>query len=168
MKFRKGILCGWMAVLLVFALSPHAQAEVTLRLSAVEGGRDLNFGTAHSFGERGNRTTERILRQIRVTINSTGNERYQLFQRVNRPWVNDRGERLPIESVKFFITETAGNGEINRFPNPSRLSSGEREIFLSNSSGGSEDFLITYTVQLPVGQQAGRYRTNLTFRVVSQ
>jgi len=159
---RFGLVVG-----LVLSGACLVQAEVTLQVRPVRGGIDLDFGNAGSLGSQGESESDIVIRQLRVSITSTSGARYQVFQRLNGPWVNEQREAFPLEAVRFFISETTTDG-IVRFPNPTPMNEWEEEIFLSNAAGEDEDFLMTYTVQVPVGQRAGRYRANLTFRVVSQ
>ncbi len=159
--------CCSVVVGLVLGGACLAQAEVTLQVQPVQGGVDLDFGDAKSLGWDGEAESDMVFRQLRVIITSTSGARYQLFQRVNDAWVNERGEAFPLEAVRFFVSETKTDG-IVRFPTPTPMSEFEEEMFLSNAAGEDENFLITYTVQVPVGQMAGRYRANLTFRLVSQ
>lgn len=145
-----------------------AGADVTLQVTSLQGSRDIDFGNARSLGSEGELESDVVIRQVRITITSTSSNRYQVFQRINEPWRALSGEDLPMENVQFFISEAAAGGTV-RFPNPTPMSVGEQEIFLSSDNpGSSEEFLITYTIQVPPGQQTGDYRTTLSFRVVSQ
>ena len=72
-----------------------------------------------------------------------------------------------MSAIRFSLSETRTAG-LNRFPNPVTLSTGEQELFLSDSSGSDEELLVTYAVQLPVGQRAGSYRTTVSYRAVAQ
>lgn len=149
------------------ALSHQAIAQVTLETRPIRGGFDLDFGTASSLGPNGEPESDTIVQEVRVTITNPAGGRYQVFQSFLGPMLNERGEAMPFEAVDFFITNARTAG-IVRFPNPTPIRIGEEEIFLSNEQGSNEEFIIRYTIHVPVGQRAGRYRTNVTFRVVSQ
>ncbi|PIQ82146.1 MAG: hypothetical protein COV76_05255 [Candidatus Omnitrophica bacterium CG11_big_fil_rev_8_21_14_0_20_64_10] len=156
-----------LAVVLGIGLAGPAAAAVTLRVAPVEGGRDMDFGLARSLNPQGEPTGDRVTRQVRLTITSSDPGRYQVFQSAGGRWTDLQGEEFPLDAVKFFVAEANGRG-IVRFPNPTPLTLGEREIFLSEPSGGDRELLVTYTVQVPAGQRAGRYRMNMTYRVVAQ
>ena len=164
---KRGVIWLGLAAWLGMIALPSARGEVTLQVTPIEGGRDLDFGSARSLGSHGEPEADTVIRRVRLTITPTSSGRYQIFQRVSEPWTNPAGRELPLQAVRFFISSTRTNGLV-RFPSPTPLTLGEEEIFLSNESGGNEEILITYTIQVPPGQETGRYRTNLTFRVVSQ
>lgn len=158
----------WVAAGLCLWSPGPARAEVSLTVTSLQGSRDVNFGNTRSLGPEGEPESDTVVRQIRLTITSTSAGRYQVFQRTNEPWRNLAGEELPMENVRFFVSE-ASPGSTVRFPNPTPMTVGEQEIFLSaENPGDSEEFLVTYTIQVPPGQQAGDYRTTMSFRVVSQ
>ena len=146
-----------------------AQAAVTLQVSPVQGGADLDidFGTTRSLGPQGELESDTVVRRVKLTITSDSSKPYLVFQRINSAWNNATGKEFPGDSVRFFVTASQAGGAV-RFPNPTALSVGEEEIFLSDSTGSDQELLVTYTVKVPVGQEMGHYRTTLTFRVVSQ
>ncbi len=148
-----------------------AYAQVTLQVRAIDGGesRNLDFGTANSLGPEGGETlhSDTVIRRVRLTIASGSSGRYKVFQQVNEPWANPAGEPLPLESIRFQVSETQPRGDV-RVPQPTPLELGEKEIYLSDPSGSGTELFVTYTAQIPVGQQAGRYRTSVTYRVISQ
>ncbi len=152
---------------LAFCTAGPAGAAVTLSITSLQGGRDIDFGNARSLGPEGQLESDTVVRQVRVTITSTAGKPYQIFQEVHEPWRNLAGEELPLENAQFFISGSS-TGATVRFPNPAPVVLGEQEIFLSDGTGSSDQFVITYTIRVPPGQQAGDYRTNLSFRVVSQ
>lgn len=164
---RKPLLAGFLAALL---LPPAAAwAEVTLRVTPVQGGAalEVDFGTARSLGPEGEPETEAVIRQVKLTVSSDSGRPYQVFQRVNGSWIGPDGKEIPLEAIRFSLSETRTSGS-NRFPGPTPLSLGEQEIFLSDSSGSPDELLLTYAVKLPVGQRAGAYRTTVSYRVVAQ
>ena len=166
MSRRAVALCAAAGICL--AAPGAARAEVTLQVTSLQGSRDVDFGNTRSLGPEGEMESDTVIRQVRVTITSTSTSRYQVFQRINEPWRNLAGEELPMENVQFFISD-ASAGSTVRFPNPTPMSAGEQEIFLSaENPADSEEFLVTYTLRVPPGQQAGDYRTTMSFRVVSQ
>ncbi len=154
---------------LVLSWAAGAWADVTLTVTPIDGTSsvDVDFGTVRSLGREGRPEGDVVFRQVRLTITSTGSQRYQVMQTVNAPWRNLGGDIFPIEAVESYVSDTQTDGII-RIPNPAPLKIGEREIFVSNANGDSEEFLITYTTKVPVGQLAGRYRTTVTYRVVQR
>ena len=149
--------------------SAPAWAEVALQVTPVQGGASLevDFGTARSLGSEGEEESDTVIRQVRLTIRSDSSRPYQVFQRVNGPWIGPDGKEIPMSAVQFFLSETRSNGS-NQFPGSTPLAVGDQEIFLSDSSGTAEEFLVTYIVKLPPGQRAGSYRTTVSYRVVGQ
>lgn len=166
MIFRLGCL----AFLLIAGLlvPSGARAELTLQVVPLQGSRDIDFGEAQSLGPQGEPQGDTMVRQVRLVItNSNSSQRYQIFQRMNEPWKNVAGKELPLETIRFYVAESKTSGII-QVPNPTPLTLGEQELFLSDSTGSSDQLLVVYTVQVPPGQRAGDYRSTMTFRVVSQ
>ena len=149
-------------------LAGTAYADVTLTVTSLEGGRDVDFGDLRSLGPDGEPEADTAVRRVRLTVASTSSGTYKVFMRVNEPWKNLSGGELAMEKVQFFVSE-ASAGATARFPNPTPMSLGEQEIlFFQNEPAGTTTSVVTYTLPIPVGQQAGNYRTTLSFRVVSQ
>lgn len=151
-------------------IAAPAYAGVALQVSIVDGQKSntVDFGNVPSLtagSEAGANTV--VVRRVRLTISSSSLGRYQILQQPNGPWTNPMGEEFPFESVLFNVTETAPKGDV-RVPNPTPMRSGEQDLYLSSASGEDTELLITYTAQAPEGQKAGRYRTSVSYRVVSQ
>jgi len=153
-------LAGWAA---------PACAEVTLTVTPVQGGASLevDFGTARSLGPEGEAESDTVIRQVKLNVSSNSARPYQVFQRVNGPWLSPDGKEIPMSAVQFSISETRTNGA-NRFPSPAPMSLGEQEIFLSDPAGTAEELLITYKVKVPKGQLAGSYDTKVSYRMVGR
>lgn len=135
-----------------------ACAAVTLTVTPQQGVRDIDFGDARSLPE-----PETVTRQVRVKVTSTTSNVYKLFMRVNGPLANLAGKEFHIEEdVQFFVSEASAGATV-RHPNPTPMGP-EQELILSNQS---EDLLVTFIVRVPAGQEAGGYRTTLSFRVES-
>lgn len=158
-----------LGILILIGTDQAAHAQVTLQVTPVEGAesRDVDFGTVRSLGPHGESDSETVVRRVRLIIDSQSTGRYQVFQRMNAPWGNLAGEEFPLEPVRFFVSESPARGDV-RTPNPVSLAVGDREIYLSDASGSDTELVITYTVQVPQGQQAGRYQTSVSYRVVTQ
>lgn len=158
----------WALAALALTGSP-VRAEVALQVTPLQGGASLevDFGTVRSLGPEGEEESDTAVRQVRLNVRSDSGRPYQVFQRANGPWIGPDGREIPMSAVEFFLSETPSGGS-NRFPSSTRLAVGEQEIFLSDSAGTAEELLITYTVKLPVGQQAGSYRATVSYRVVAQ
>ena len=162
-----GFWTASLAAGLALGLAGPAGAAVTLSVTSLPGGQDIDFGNARSLGPEGQLESDTVVRQVRVTITSTSGKPYQLFQEVHQPWTNLTGEELPLDNVQFFISDSSTSATV-RFPNPAPLVLGQQEIFLSDGKGSSDELVITYTARVPPGQQMGDYRANLSFQVVSQ
>jgi hypothetical protein len=127
----------------------------------------VDFGTVRSLGPQGEPESEVVVRRVRLTIDSHSTGRYQVFQRMNAPWLNPAGKEFPLGAVRFFVSESPARGDV-RVPNPTPLVVGDQEIYLSDAAGSDTELVITYSVQVPPGQQAGRYQTSVSYRVVTQ
>ncbi len=152
---------------LAVATSPAA-AAVTLTVTPIGAEKDLtvNFGTARSLGPHGEPESDTVVRQVKLTIASTSSKSYAVYQRISGPWLNSSGKELPIESVRFSVSSSGSSGTVY-FPNLSPLSLGEQRVFLSDGSGTNQELTLIYNLSIPLGQQAGDYQTNVTYRVES-
>lgn len=158
----------WTAAGLWLWMCGPARAAVTLTAAPQQGGRNIDFGDADSLGPNGEPESDTVTRQVRISIASTSSSSYKVFMRINEPWRNLPGEELPMENVQFFVSE-ASAGAVVRFPNPTPMTVGEQEILLfQNAPDGTTTSVVNYTIHVPVGQEAGDYRTTVSFRVVSQ
>lgn len=161
---RRAIALGMAAGFWLSASAP-AGAEVTLTVTPVRGFRDIHFGNVRSMGSQGEPVDAAdAIQQVKVSVSSTTSDRYQVFIRFNDRWKNPAGDELPFENVQFYVSDASANATV-RFPNATAMTAEEKEILQSNQS---ETFFITFIVQVPHAQQAGDYRTTLSFRVVSQ
>lgn len=169
---RLPALC-WPAALAFAVLATAGRpafAGVTLQVTAMEGsisGRDLDFGTVRSLAAGGQSQTRTVVRRVRLTITTTSSGPYRVFQEINGPWRSLSGVSFPLERVLLSVTESAPKGEV-QVPRPAPVRPGRQELYRSSNSGQDTELVLTYTVQVPEGQQAGGYRAPVTYRVVSQ
>ncbi len=141
--------------------------QIAIDVQPLQGGRDVSFGEAQSLGFGGEAQSDYVVREVEIVIDNDSGKIYRVYQSLFGPWQNEEGEDFPVEEVDFYIISSNGTGTV-RFPSTVSLQEGEVEIFISDDQGSDERLIITYTVRVPVGQKSGYYRSNLTFRVVTQ
>jgi hypothetical protein len=137
---------------------PAAWAEVTLSVSVVRGGLDMDFGSIEA-GEA-SRTEE-----LELTLTSTGGAQYRVYQELPGLLINERGDRLPegklVMQISRGVTGTRGHEGIVAVTQP------PQEIFVSNPSGTSDTLLVAYSIPPVPDLSAGSYRGLLRFTVES-
>lgn len=114
----------------------------------------LSFGR---FKNEGDAQTRRVRIQ---THNNTG-QRYQVIQRVSRPFTNEAGKLLPADRFTA-IMSGASYGDM-AIMSSKPVESGDTSIYTSDLEGRSDEFVIDYTLTLPKDASGGEYTSETTY-----
>ncbi len=145
--------------LFLFFSCGQALAALSLSVSPSDGSSSLRFdriGSVH--GDR---------KEIRVRVSSTGGERYQVFQRIQDPVVNERGESLPFHALQSVTMNNSNTGGTLYLQNPDRLGQGDQLLYTSSQGGDSDSFVISYVVDPAALTSSGRFFGKILFTVRS-
>ncbi|MBF0511698.1 MAG: hypothetical protein HQL13_05135 [Candidatus Omnitrophica bacterium] len=133
-------------------------ANVTLSANPVDGGSSLRFDRIAQSGP-GNK------QGIRIRVMSSDRARYQVFQRVLEPIMDEKGETLNLQALE---TQTLANS--NSYgtlygQNGSFLTMSDQLVYSSSQNGESDAFIIGYSINRNIVNVAGSFRGRLAFTV---
>jgi len=107
-------------------------------------------------------------KEIHIRISSTNGARYQVFQKVLEPMMDEQGNVLNLQAVS---TETLPNSNASGtlyLQNSDHLSMGDQLVYSSSQSGENDGFIIGYVVDPNLVNGTGTFRGRLTFTVRAQ
>lgn len=143
-------------LLFIFSSSSLSFAAVSLSLNPVDGSNTLRFREADGFNDR---------KEIRIRVNSTGEQRYQVFQRLVEPMVNEKGEAMDLRALQTSaIGNSNGSGTLY-LQNIDHLGMGEQLIYTSGQTGVTDSFVVAYGIDPAVFNGSGNYSGRLSFMV---
>ncbi len=143
-------------VIAFFSCHQSSFAAVTLSINAVDGSNSLRFMAAEGYTDK---------KELRIRVNSTGGKQYQVFQRVNEPLVNEKGESLDLRALQTAtIGNSNGSGTLY-LQNIEQLSMGEQLIFTSGQGGDGDSFVVAYGINPAVLNGSGNFSGRLVFTV---
>ena len=151
---KKFLLILLLALSLVSVWPKDAWAVFQLSVSPRRGGQSLRFTGEESGG---------LMRNEEVTLAVTADTavQYRILQTVYQPLTNEFGNTLPASSfVMFSPSNPLGT---LRTQLETAVGMGQSQIYTSNSTGSSDEFVLVYNVRIPENQPGGIYRTQLTF-----
>lgn len=118
----------------------------------------LNFGKFKNEGDAQSR-------RVRVQAHSNTGQRYQVIQRVSRPFTNERGKVLPPDNFTAVMSGAHTGSMAIMSSKP--VEAGDTVIFTSDAQGGSDDFVIDYTLTLPRDTSGGEYTSETTYSLAA-
>ncbi len=142
---------------LIGILSTPVYAGLLLSVNPIEGGNGIRF--------------ERVLpglkntRQVQVRINSNDGTKYQVFQRVDGPVINDKGQPLNLSAIQTVSLVSSNSSGTLYMQNADRLSYSEQLLYTSGQKGESDSFMVAYNVVPQLVGGSGNYRGRVVFTV---
>ena len=141
----------------VVSMVYSSMAAVTLNVTPLDGSNSLRLENV-SVG-LANR------KEIRIQVISTDGNRYQIFQRLLEPLVNEKGialNSLAIETAAYNNTNLSGTLYMQ---NPERIGLSEQHLYTSGQSGEGDSFIVGYAVRPDQINEGGRFTGRLAFVV---
>ncbi len=132
-------------------------ANVNLSVNPVNGSNSLRFDRVSAAGE--NRE------EIHIRVSSSNGERFQVFQKMLEPLVNEKGEALngqAIESQTLVNSNSAGTLYLQ---SPTSLGMGDQLVYSSSQVGESDSFKVGYSLNRSLINASGTFRGRLLFTV---
>lgn len=155
---------GLLLALIMWGLTQPAFATIQVEVQPLSSSRDVDFGRLKSIQDDGSLATGTEVRQVRIIVqNTTPNQRFAVWQIVMRDFTNEKGQPLPLSSIRYSVQIENGQGLV-RIPNRHTLSSGDEQIFISNPEGGNVQLLLTYEMSIQPRQKSGRYISSVEYR----
>ena len=136
---------------------------------------DVRFNVHSKFGMKIHIPTGRLrlsteskeekIKYIEISLECTKGKRVNIYQRVEKPFMDIKGDRLPQGCVKFYISESRKGG---KYFIPSELE--EKELLIYSSNEGPDRFKINFLLdeEKLKGVKAGLYRGRVVYRVLQE
>ncbi len=140
------------------ALSPSCFADISLSVNPVDGSNSLRFDKIPDAG---------IVKkqEIHIRVNATEGGRYQVFQRLLEPIVNEKGDVLNLQALETQTLSNSNSSGTLYLQNGDHLSMGDQLLYSSSLGGGSDAFMIGYTLNQALVNASGSFRGRLIFTV---
>jgi len=133
-------------------------ANVSLSVNPVDGSNSLRFeGTPSAPTE--------YKKEIHIRVNSSNGNRYQVFQRILEPIIDEKGDTLNLQAMETQSLSNSNNFGTLYLQNSDHLSMGDQLLYSSSQSGGSDMFTIGYSLNRNLINAAGSFRGRLIFTV---
>lgn len=154
---RRSIVIVLFFTILFFTRS--VSAAVSLSISPVSGSNSLRFGRLLASEENNI--------EVRIRITSTDNEQYQVYQRMNEPLTNERGQMASAETLKSYSLMGSNSSGALYLENMDSVSSAQQLIYSSSTSGASDSFTVVYVADGSKLGSSGNYFGKIAFSVRS-
>lgn len=103
--------------------------------------------------------------EVRVRISSSDGRQYQVFQRLERPLVNEQGHILNHDAILVY-TLSGSNGAGSLYAQaPEMVSSGDQLLYTSNPAGDSDAFVVVYNTSAERLARRGQFSGTLAYTV---
>jgi len=139
-------------------LTQASFADVSLSVSPIDGSNTLRFGKVPLAGPDNKQ-------EIRIRINSTGGDRYQVFQRVLEPMMDEKGDTLNLQAIEAQTLSNSNSYGTLFLQNTDHLGMSDQLVYSSGQSGTSDAFTIGYSLNQGLINAGGTFRGRLTFTV---
>jgi len=145
-------------LLFVGGLMQVCYATVSLSVNPVDGSNTLRFGRSPMAADENNK-------EIHIRVASTDGSRYQVFQRIVEPIMDDKGNTLNLQAMGTqTISNTNSYGTLY-LQNSDHLSTGDQLLYSSSQSGQNDGFIVGYTINKSLINTSGSFRGRLVFTV---
>ncbi len=146
-----------LSTILICSFPSKATASLRLSIRPIDGGNSLRFGRVD--------IPSKSNQEVRLTITSSDNKQYQVFQRLVEPFVNERGESLN-RSVMTVSALTGSNMAGTVFVQEAeRVGYSEQLIYTSDGNGDSDAFTLVYQVNEDTFSQSGNFFGKVIYTV---
>jgi hypothetical protein len=130
-------------------------AAASLSVDPVDGSNRLRFERIPDAGIDNKK-------EIHIRVNSTG-DRYQVFQRVLEPIINEKGEPLNLQAIGTQTLPNSNSYGTLYLQNSDHLSTGDQLLYSSSQNGTSDTFIIGYVLDRNMVNTSGSFRGRLIF-----
>jgi len=133
-------------------------ASVSLSVNPIDGSNSLRFENM-PIGRLENK------KEIRIRVNSSDGSQYQVFQRIFEPIVNEKGDALNLQAVETRTLSNSNSFGTLYLQNSNHLGMGDQLLYSSSQNGGSDSFIIGYSLDQGLINADGSFRGRLVFTV---
>lgn len=143
------------AIFFFISFCGNSFADINLSVSPADGSRSLRFDRLmSSFDNK---------KELRVRVTSTGAQRYQIFQRVQEPIVNEKGQSLNLRAVQVASAANSNAGGTLYLQSPDYLGLGEQLVYTSSQAGDADSFVLVYVVDPALVNAEGKFFGKIVF-----
>jgi len=148
-------------IAMLFCLTGLTQAcfaTISLSVNPIDGSNSLRFGSVPVAGSESKQ-------EIHIRVNSTSGGRYQVFQRILEPMVNEKGDTLNLQAIGAQTLSNSNSSGTLYLQNSDRLSMSDQLLYSSSQGGVSDSFIIGYSLDQSIMNASGSFRGRLVFTV---
>lgn len=158
MKIRKRLII-MISLFASLLFTRSVSASISLSISPVSGSNSLRFGRLVASEENNI--------EVRIRINSTDSEQYQVYQRMIEPLTNERGQMASVETIKSYSIMGSNSSGALYLDTMDSISSAQQLIYSSSTTGASDSFTVVYVADGSKLGSAGNYFGKMAFTVRS-
>lgn len=152
---RKFLLSSCALACLVLMPVEFAFSALNLSAMPVSGGNSIRFGRVDLPSSNN--------QEVRIRITSTESTQYQIFQRVNQAFQNQRGETLDFNAIEVATLSGSNSSGSLELQAAEPLGFSESLIYTSSNNGLSDSFVIIYQANPDQIAAAGEYYGQIVY-----
>ncbi len=141
----------------VVSMVSTSLAAVTLSVTPLDGSNSLRLDNVTA--GLNNR------KEIRVQVASTDGNRYQVFQRLVEPLINEKGMALDSQAIETASYNNTNSSGTLYLQNVERVNLSEQHLYSSGQGGDSDSFIMGYSIRPDQVVEGGHYTGRLVFIV---
>jgi len=141
-------LTGW---------TESSYAAVSLSVTPIQGGSGIRFDRVLP----GMRNTQ----EVRIRVSSNGDKQFQVYQRVQEPITNQKGQSLNLSAVEMASLPNSNTSGTLYLQNVDHLSYSDQLVYTSGAGGESDSFTIAYNAVPERLNDSGSFRGRVVFTV---
>ena len=142
-------------IALVMALVAGQVQAASLSVTSVDGSGSLRLGRVLSGLDN--------KKELRVRISTNDGKRYQVFQSLVEPIVNERGESLDLKAIELASVPSSNGSGTLYLQNIDHLSMSEQLVYTSGQGGESDSFEIAYMIRPDLLNVSGNFSGKVVF-----
>lgn len=133
-------------------------AAISLSVEPVDGSNSLRFDRIPLAGGENKE-------EIHIRVTSTNGDRFQVFQRILDPIVNEKGDVLNLQAVESQTLPNSNSSGTLYLQNSDHWSMGDQLLYSSGQTGSSDMFIVGYSLNPQMINVGGKFRGRLIFTV---
>ena len=153
MAIRRWFFVFFLVLTLPVVFPADAHALFQLTASPRRGGQSVRFEGAEPGALLRNE-------EVTVAVASDRGSQYRILQTLYQPLTNEMGNSIPADAFIEFSPSNSLGTLRTKLETP--ISMGQKQVYTSNATGDSDEFVLVLNVRVPENQPGGIYHTQLT------
>jgi hypothetical protein len=133
-------------------------AAVSLSVNPIDGSNSLRFDRMPTAGGENKQ-------QIHIRVSSSNGDRFQVFQRILEPLINEKGEALNLQAIQTQTLSNSNSSGTLYLQNTDHMTMSDQLLYSSSQTGQGDSFLIGYALNQGLINASGSFRGRLVFTV---